>query len=291
MSRSGYAMPVPAEFQENKTRELPLSLEEERTVLRMARKTKYSEAYTTWYKWKITQVGLPQSYTLEEMEAWFQKEARRYLGKPYVLDDDNWHIVRLLCLYFAKDQRFETEYGGSLEKGLLLRGGVGCGKTTLLTIFSRNPRLPFVVTPCRKLVADFTEQGQPGQPTGGTNALRVHTELIKLLKGNEARNNYRTHAGLCLDDIGTEDWQAKHYGQQLNVVEHIISSRDDSVMAGDMPRYATHATTNVPFSDYNGPDGKSLPGLETIYGSRFRSRTRGLFNVIDFPESAIDRRV
>ena len=290
MSRSGYAMPAPAEFQENEARELPLNSEEEMAVLTLARKTKYSEAYNTWYKWKLSHVGMPQSYTLEEMEAWFQKEAWRCLGKPFVLDDDNRRIVRLLCLYFAEDKRFETEFGGSLEKGLLLRGGVGCGKTTLLTIFSRNPRLPFVVTPCRKLVADYTEQGQAGQPTGGTNALRGYTKLVKLPKGNEARNNHRTHAGLCLDDIATEDWQAKHYGQQLNVVEYIISSRDDSVVAGDMPRYATHATTNVPFSDYDGPDGQSLPGLETIYGSRFRSRVRGLFNVIDFPECATDRR-
>jgi hypothetical protein len=291
MSRSGFAMPAPTEFQENQTRELSLSSEEERFVLSMARKTKYSEAYNAWYKWKMTQVEMPQSYTFEEMEAWFQKEARKYLGRPFVVDDDNRHIVRLLCLYFAEDKRFETEYGGSLEKGLLLRGGVGCGKTTLLTIFSRNPRLLFVITPCRKLVADYTEQGQPGQPTGGTNPLRVHTKLIELAKGTEARNNHRTHARLCFDDIATEDWQAKHYGQQLNVVEYIIGSSDDSVVAGDMPCYATHATTNVPFSDYNGPDGQSLPGLETIYGSRFRSRVRGLFNVINFPESATDRRV
>ncbi|HEX8660071.1 MAG TPA: hypothetical protein VF690_21180 [Hymenobacter sp.] len=290
MSRSGFDLPAPEAFQQNPARELELSPDEEATVLRAARKEKYTSAYTAWYKWKTIQDQQPKPFTFEQVGAWFQAEAARYLGKPYIIDDNNRHIVRALCLYFAEDERFESEGFGSLQKGLLLRGGVGCGKTTLLTIFSRNPRLPFVVTPCRELVGDYTEQGQPGQPAGGADALRVHTKLIKLVKGNEARYNYRTHAGLCLDDIGTEDWKAKHYGRELNVVEHIISSRDDSVVAGDMPRWATHATTNVPFDDYQAPDGKTLPGLETIYGTRWRSRVRGLFNILSFPDAAADRR-
>lgn len=289
-SRSGFELPAPEEFCENQVRELPLSPEEADQVLSAARKQKYTAAYTAWYKWRTIQLQQPQPYTLEQMEIWFARESQRHLGRPYLIDDNNRRIVRLLCLYFAEDERFEMEGGGSLDKGLLLRGGVGCGKTTLLTIFSRNPRLPFVVTPCRELVADYTEQGQPGQPAGGTDALRPFTKLLKLVKGNEQRYNYRTHAGLCLDDIGTEDWKAKHYGRELNVVEHILSSRDDAVVAGDMPRYATHGTTNVPFDDYSGPHGKTLPGLETIYGSRCRSRMRGLFNTVNFPDTAADRR-
>lgn len=258
-------------------------------MLAGARKEKYTAAYAAWYKWRTTQAQQPQPFTLEQIETWFHREAQLHLGRPFVIDDNNRLIVRLLCLYFAEDARFEAEGGGSLEKGLLLRGGVGCGKTTLLTIFSRNPRLPFVVTPCRELVTDYTEQGHAGQPAGGTDALRWATKLVKLMAGREATYNYRTHAGLCLDDIGTEDWRAKHYGRELNVVEHVISSRDDMVVAGDMPRCATHATTNVPFDDYT-VDGKTLPGLETIYGSRCRSRMRGLFNVLSFPNTATDRR-
>ncbi len=290
-SRSGFELPAPEAFREDEARELALSPEEIDQVLSTARKQKYTAAHTAWYKWKITQAQQPQSFTVEQIETWFQQEAQRHLGRPYVIDDNNRRIVRALCLYFAEDERFEAEGFGSLEKGLLLRGGVGCGKTTLLTIFSRNPRLPFVVSPCRELVADYTETAPAGQVAGGTDALRWTTKMIKLMAGKDAAYNYRTHAGLCLDDIGTEDWRAKHYGVQLNVVEHVISSRDDSVVAGDMPRYATHATTNVPFDDYTAPDGVStLPGLETIYGTRWRSRVRGLFNILSFPDTAADRR-
>lgn len=221
----------------------------------------------------------------------------RRLGHPFVVDAHNAHILQLLCLYFAEDPAFEQHVGPggrpySLHKGLLLRGGVGCGKTTLLTIFSHNPRLPYLVEPCRDLVSTYTRTGEPGNPAGGEDALRYYCQRIALAKSDAAHFNYRPHAGLALDDIGTENWRAKHYGTQLNVVEHILSSRDDQVVAGALERWATHATTNVPFDDYDAGkgDGSKSPGLESIYGTRWRSRARGLFNILDFPETAPDRR-
>ena len=272
---------------------MPLTEAEVRAWLEYLSYAKYNQAYQRWYNWNSTRPLVPRAFTAAEIRAWFDKEALRRLGRPFVVDAFNAPILDLLCLYFAEDPRFEEHAGPggrphSLQKGLLLRGGVGCGKTTLLTIFSHNPRLPYLVEPCRRLVGAYTATGEPGNPAGGEEALRFYGQRIPLAQGDHAHFNHRTYAGLALDDIGTENWKAKHYGQQLNVVEHVLSSRDDQVVAGSLERWATHATTNVPFDDY-GADGK-LPGLETIYGSRWRSRARGLFNIIDFPDSAPDRR-
>ncbi|WP_210522078.1 ATP-binding protein [Hymenobacter terricola] len=303
-----FDLPEPQDFHPNPEREWPLTTaekaqvrrlvqeaglppEEEILELRRARRDKYYRAQCAWYRWETSREPQPRDFTFEEAEQWFFAEARHYLGTAFVVDDANRRVVRLLCLYVANDPRFETEGGGSLQKGLLLRGGVGCGKTTLLHILARNPRFPFGVTPCRELVQAYAEPGAPGQPAGGMDALRPFAKLHKLSRGNGARYNHRAHRGLALDDIGTENERARHYGSPLNVVEHVICSRHDAVMAGSMPADATHGTTNVPYADYPGPDGSLLPGLGTLYGSRCRSRMRQLFNLIDFPQGAPDRRV
>ncbi|RSK29870.1 P-loop NTPase family protein [Hymenobacter metallilatus] len=285
-----FDLPQPADFRENETRRLPLTADEQQRVLDKASQDKYTHAHNHWYRWKTIEAMKPQKVTAQQMRAWFEREAQRRLGQPYQVDDTNREIVEALCLYFAEDPEFEARGFGSLNKGILLRGPVGCGKTTLLTIFSHNPRLPYAVHPCRQLSDEYSVK-----ETGGAPALYDYKHLIKIPVGKEAQFNYRTHAGICFDDLGTEDWQAKHMGKTLNVMEDVLCSRDDEVVAGDLPRYATHMTTNLPFNDMEIEDeatGKPVivKGIESIYGTRCRSRIRGLFNVLTFPEVAYDRR-
>lgn len=233
-------------------------------------------------------------YTANDMHRWFEHAARKQLGHPYVVDEFNQQVLDLLCLYFAEDPAFEkhADLAGrpySLQKGLLVRGPIGCGKTAMLEVFASNPRQPYLVVPARDLETEYVRRGEPGEPSGGKDALQPYCRMIKLPVGNEELYNYRTHAGLLIDDIGTEDWQAKHFGAELAVVEHVMMSREDGVTAGTVPRYATHATTNVDFNDVQ-EGGKLYVGLETRYGSRWRSRVRGSMNIIDFPVDAPDRR-
>jgi hypothetical protein len=285
-----FDLPQPQDFREQPSRQLDLTPEETDRVLLQARQAKYEAAYGKWYRWRVIEMAKPQSFTAQQIEAFFHKEALRRLGQPFIVDDTNREILHALCLYFAEDPEFEAQGFGSLNKGLLLRGPVGCGKTTLLTIFSVNPRMPYAVHPCRQLSDEYSEK-----ETGGPAALYDYKRLIKIPNGKEAQFNYRTQAGCCFDDLGTEDWQAKHMGKTLNVMEDVICSRDDQVVAGDMPRYATHMTTNLPFDDQHilGPEKQiisTVRGIDTIYGSRCRSRIRGLFNVLTFPPTAADRR-
>jgi hypothetical protein len=291
---------APQDFRENATQELALSAAEvvyvlglvqefalpaaqEVHALRQARQAKYRQAYLHWYRWATSQQSSPRPYSYEQLLEWFHREALRLLGKPFDVDEWNHRILHLVLLYFANDRRFETEEGFSLQKGLLLRGGVGVGKSIILKIMANNPRFPYVVKCCRMLV----RQAASNQPGGGLEALAPFTKLYKLPKGNESRYNHHTHCGLALDDIGTEDWQAKYFGSPLNVVEHLLSSRHDE----QVPFYATHGTTNVPFDNYPGPDERLLLGLESRYGERCRSRMREMFNLLDFPDEAPDRRV
>jgi len=232
----------------------------------------------------------PQTYTAEQIWQWFHQEAARRLGCPFTVDDSNRAILRALCLYFAEDPRFEEEEGRSLAKGLLLRGPVGCGKTTILTIFSNNPRFPYRMVPCKQIANEYKLKD-----LGGPAALYDYKVLNPIPHGREKQFNYRTQRGHCFDDLGTENYRAKHMGNEANVMEDILSTRDDAVVAGTMPRYATHLTTNLPFGDMRVEDAdtgevKFVKGIESLYGARVRSRIRGMFNVFTFPETAPDRR-
>jgi energy-coupling factor transporter ATP-binding protein EcfA2 len=286
LDKGAFELPEPQEFRENVERELPLTLLEEERILQIGRQQKYAAAYSRWYSWKLIQEQQPQAFTAEQIWTWFHREAYRRLGQEFRVDDNNRDILRLLCYYFAEDEAFEAA-GYSLEKGILLRGPVGCGKTTILTILSGNPRFPYRVVPCKQIANEYKLKD-----TGGPAALYDYKVLSPVPLGRGAQFNYRTHLGHCFDDLGTENWRAKHMGNETNVMEDILSSRDDAVVAGSMPRFATHMTTNLPFNDLRDEQtGEVLvKGIDSIYGSRVRSRIRGMFNVLTFPETATDRR-
>jgi DNA replication protein DnaC len=67
---------------------------------------------------------------------------------------------------------------------------------------------------------------------------------------------------LCIDDIGVETDQVKHYGNTLDVVSHVLSERYSK-------RLLTFATTNFPTHI-----------LEDKYDDRTVSRMYALFNFI-----------
>ena len=196
-----FDLPHPQDFRTNPEREWALNAAETAEVLRLARQEglppegdflelrrarmdKYDQAKEANYRWKLSYEPEPRELTFDEMKAWFFAEARDYPNLDFIMDDTNSIIVRRMCLYFANDPRFETESGGSLRKGLLLRGRVGCGKTTLLSIFSRNPRLPYRMKRCRELVGDCIQPGPGGQPAGGLESLAGWTKCTNSRKAS-----------------------------------------------------------------------------------------------------------
>lgn len=60
-------------------------------------------------------------------------------NKRFVIDDSNKDVFELLCLYFARDPRFEQFGPYSLDKGICIVGTPGVGKSWLMKIFSKNP--------------------------------------------------------------------------------------------------------------------------------------------------------
>jgi DNA replication protein DnaC len=147
------------------------------------------------------------------------------------------------------------------KKGLLLAGGIGCGKTTIMRAFASNPLCSYKVIPARTISFQFAEHGFP---------------IISCYANAETTppNSYgQTALGICFDDLGTEE-ERKHYGDKINAMAELLLSRYDSI-----PFNQTHITTNL-----------NAQMIEQTYGPRIRSRMREMFNLIHFPQSAPDRR-
>lgn len=179
----------------------------------------------------------------------------------YVIDEKNQEIFELLCMYFSNDPGFEMD-GHSLDKGLMLFGPIGCGKTSLMKMFSVNTHKPFAVVSCRSIADKYSKYG--------SNALY---EFASPSACYPQQNYGHELLGRCFDDLGTED-SKKNYGNEVNVMQDVIYKIYDNDGIGDF-----HITTNL-----------SVDEIEQAYGSRIRSRLREMFNVITFDKSSPDRR-
>lgn len=179
----------------------------------------------------------------------------------FVVDDFNKEIIWNLCLYFSKDVRCPLDF----KKGILLYGGVGCGKTTLMHHFRHNATNSFALFSVRDISYEYSQHGADsilrykGPLTSSDSRLTFGQNLI----------------GVCFDDLGTEV-DKKHYGNESNVMAEILLNRYDRKM--DLFG-KTHITTNL-----------NTAHIEERYGSRVRSRLRELVNILIFKDQAPDRR-
>lgn len=176
----------------------------------------------------------------------------------YAIDKYNIDVVKNLCYYFTNDTRFY----GNLQKGLLLFGGVGIGKTTLMHFFKRNPRATYKVVSCRDIESDFSSEGEKSVRICSFNIAIPENEFLQ------------REIGFCFDDLGTEA-NAKFYGKEKNVMAEILLNRYDN----RLPFYFTHVTTNLSHDE-----------VKEQYGLRAYDRLKEMFNIISFPTEAKSRR-
>lgn len=173
-------------------------------------------------------------------------------------------IVKRLCCYFSEDKRFNTA-DLNLAKGILLFGGVGVGKTTLMQMFAQNQAFSYRIISCRQVGADFIKEGEDAVARYSSNyEIPVNSNPY----GHQV-------VGYCFDDLGTERVDLKHYGNSKNVMTDILLNRYDNKLD---PR-GTHITTNL-----------SAEELEQTYGTRVIDRIREKFNLIEFDKDAKSRR-
>ena len=178
-----------------------------------------------------------------------------------IAEEDRPVILKLLC-WFLMDEAVAAHEGLDLQKGILLSGPVGCGKTAIMQIMRRicDPQRAFLLRPCPQVALEFAGEGY--------DVIHRYTTRSFCLYSQQPRT-------VCFDDLGFE-YDAPYFGSTCNSMAEILSLRYDLFMEHGM---LTHATTNLNSAE-----------LEKRYGNRIRSRMRQLFNLIAFPQTNTDKR-
>lgn len=104
-------------------------------------------------------------------------------------------FIKAVCFFLSADPRFETELGFSFNKGLMIQGTAGLGKTETIRAVSENPLYPIKIISILEIAEQVQQNG------------RCHLNTQQLL---------------LLDDIGTEPEVINHYGTKINWFKDFI---------------------------------------------------------------------
>jgi predicted ATPase len=199
-------------------------------------------------------------FNYEDALSWLQKKGVEIYGSKFQLHQEDRQILCRLICYMLQDETSAIHLNINLQKGVLLTGPVGCGKTTLMNLlkFFQQPDDRYILKSCRDVSFEFIQEGYE----------TIHKYSHKSF------NNHQPKA-YCFDDLGTEN-NLKYYGNECNVMAEILLSRYDQYINRGL---ITHLTTNLSASE-----------IETIYGNRIRSRLREMMNLNSFEKTSKDKR-
>ncbi len=199
-------------------------------------------------------------HNYQDIILWLEKKGVELYGDHFKILESDYPIIYKLIAYFLKDEAACYQNGITLDKGILLSGPIGCGKTTLMNLMKALAPIQhkFYIKPCRDISFEFIQEGY---------------EIIhKYSKGKLYQSDPKT---ICFDDLGTEN-NLKYFGNECNVMAEIMLSRYDIFIS---KKIQTHITTNLSASE-----------IETAYGNRVRSRLRNMINLIAFDKNTKDKR-
>lgn len=208
-------------------------------------------------------------WSVKQTESYMEYRAANSFTPPFEVDKRNFIIFKMLCYYFSNDPEFVVTAAGlgvnnpSLDKGILLGGVIGVGKTMIMKLFSKNQRQVFAVKTAKAIADIFQSEGE-----GSLQQFLTSPSLPV----NDASNFFQAKMGLCIDDMGTEELKM-YYGNRKNVIGDLIELRYSNGNVGTL----LHLTTNL-----------TMDQVKEFYGDRVGSRLRETMNVIEL--KGADRR-
>lgn len=162
--------------------------------------------------------------------------------KDFVIDKNNEPMIEQLYCYITNNSAFS----GDLNKGIMLQGKYGCGKTILLEAYSllhnhivmkfawKHPLLLFI------------------------KSVELQEQVIKQSASAFARRP------LIIDEFGRESKTVQDYGNVSRPISELLSLRSDVGVV-------THGTTNFTFATLSSDE---------FYGGMIGDRLKVMFNFI-----------
>lgn len=222
-------------------------------------------------KEKISRNRLDPNSVLEVFNS--IKDAYGKNGK-FIIDDENKDVLRALILYFSSQPQFNELSGDfiypgttlSLDKGLMLIGNTGSGKSVFLKIFSDMliPSQYFTMHYCDEIMHDYKSLGHES----------LNKYYLPMYKYPTYHTLERTQA---FDDLGFEN-KIKYFGNNVDCMMEIIMRKSRLFVD-----YGTrsHFTSNM-----------LLKEIGQFYDLRTESRLYEMCNILILggESDSIDRR-
>jgi predicted ATPase len=184
--------------------------------------------------------------------------AGRILGKTFRIDEYNQQQIIKGLQYFNRDPVFETN-GLSLNKGLMVMGNYGTGKTIYMKIFKHY---------CYVKRLNHQFKIECSEDISHLFAIYGYAGINAFMKNIEEKSPgcyVQVPKNLCIDDLGAERDSVKYFGNDENVMSTVLSARYNLFQKGIF----THITTNL-----------NQTRLVERYGDRLYSRFKEMFNII-----------
>jgi DNA replication protein DnaC len=184
---------------------------------------------------------LVKFWTYSRMYSLMKINSERLFNRPFLHNLENDTAIKALCFFVSRNDRFMTELNLNPQKGILLRGPSGTGKTHLVRCLENNELNPIFTASTIDISAEILKVGYYNLPSGKHNIL-------------------------YLDDVGAEDPTVNFYGTKITWFANYIQLM-----------YLRTKTYNHLIISTN----LNFKQLEEHYGYRVASRMREMFNVVN----------
>lgn len=241
------------------TGDIPLTDEQKRDILEHANRMKQ-------FRYELEQMrdenrARRLAEEKKEREAWTYERVAKHMkeeaakrGTKLDFNGPSLPLIKAVCFRISGNERYETECGLSFQRGLIVNGPPGIGKTFIWQLVANNPVCPVQIITMHEIVRAVKETGKFDGVRFADFPLIYIDDVGTEYMGDNAIKYYGTEINWFKDFI--EIMYAKHK-QHLSRV--IISTNDSEADLWDKYGFRAHDRLAECF-DFMQMDGESYRG-------------------------------